>query len=113
MDVVFPLFKLLVTSPDCCNFSDIMESGLATSSTIHSGSHLLGSLGLAHLQVPQMALNMVFSTWGSYFIPLVTTLRFCDLGGQKGDGQNKTEAKKVVEYLSLLHVSCSQVPYLT
>lgn len=112
MDVMFPLFKLLATSPDCFNFSNIMESGLATSSTICSGSLLLGSFGLPHLQVPQMALNLVFSCCGSYLILLDPTLRFHELGGQKGDGQNKIEAKKVVEYLSL-HISCRQVPYLT
>lgn len=93
---MFPLLKLLETSPDCFNFSNIMESGLATSSTICSGSLLLGSFGLPHFQVPQMALNLVFSCCGLYLIPLDPTLRFHELGGQKGDGQNKSEAKKLL-----------------
>jgi len=78
MGVMLPLLQLVGTSPDCHDLSNMMESGLATSSAPADASH----------QVPwtcapsgSLVSNLVFSYSGWFFILPVPAFAFCNLGG--------------------------------
>lgn len=68
--ILFTIFQLAGTLPDCHNFSN-MQSGLATKSTSsaqESGMLLVGSQRFVYIQVPQVGMNLTFTLNGRDFV---------------------------------------------
>lgn len=74
--------------------------------------HLIASHGLVHVLVPQVVSNFIFFYDGRDFISPVPELRFRDLRDEGRAIASENGGKKVIECLSLYHVSCHQVPCL-
>lgn len=97
MGVTFPLFESLGTSPDYHDFSNLMDSGFATSPASSFRT-------LRHIQLGLMDWSsMVDGTSFSWSLPW-------DLGSIVRAIAGEDWGKKVAEYISLLHVSCNEVP---
>lgn len=73
------------------------------------GVHLIRSHGLTYIQVRQRVSSLIISYNGCDFIPPFSALRFRDLRDVGQKIASEKGGKKVVGYLSLLHVICHQV----
>ena len=108
---MFPFFQSLGTSPDCHDFSNIMESGLATTSA--SSLRTLGCIASGPMDFCTFRFCRRSRTWSSLTAGgiLPSWSPSCHLSTREGWGERlpvKTEAKKVVEYLSFLLICCCQ-----
>ena len=56
-----------------------------------------------------MVSNLIFSYNGQFFILPVPAFTFCGLGGMAGAPAGEDWGKKVIDYLSLLHILGDQV----
>jgi len=78
MDEMFPFFQSPGTSPDCHDYSNIMESSLAmtpVNSLRTLGCSSSGPIDLMYIQVPQVVRNLIFSYSGMDFAPPVLILQ--------------------------------------
>lgn len=67
-------FSPVTGDVDCCDFSKMMESGLAITTAKFPqdpGIHVFGFHGLTYVQVPLAVLNLIFSYNRRHFIPPV------------------------------------------
>ncbi|PKU42942.1 hypothetical protein llap_6762 [Limosa lapponica baueri] len=67
------------------------------------------SMILPGTEVLQMVSNLIFSYRDQFLIFLVLAFAFCNLGGVVRALAGEDQGKKVIEYLSLLHVPDNQV----
>lgn len=74
--------------------------------------HLIRSCGFVHLQMPQIFSNLTFSYSRQFFILPVSDFALCDLSSVVGALAGEVWDKKVIEYLSLLHVLGWQASHL-
>ena len=83
---MFPFSQLPGTSPDCHDFSNITEEGLATTSA--SSLRTLGCiLSGMYVQVPQVVTNLIFTYSERVFAPPVPVLQSTDSRGVGKDWQ--------------------------
>ena len=109
MGAIFPFFQSPGSSPDCHDFSHIMESGLPTTSA--NSLRMLGCIfsGPVDLcQVPQVVTNLIFSYSGRDFASPVPVMQSIHSRGVGREAASEDWGKKVIEYLSLALVHCYQ-----
>lgn len=105
---MLPLFQSPGTSPDCHDFVNIMETGLAAKSAVPSRlMHLFGSHGLVQIQVPEVVVNLILRCEG-----LCSPSPYPAVHPFKSAGREvviEDRGKRIVEYLNL-PISCYQFP---
>ena len=114
MGVMFPLFQSVGTSLDCNDFSNMMDSGLATSSASWLGTRgctSSGRMDLCTCRFLRWSQTRSSPYSGLCFILPVPAFAICDLGGVAGALAGEDWGKKVTKYLSLLHIPGNQVSH--
>lgn len=107
---MFLLFQSMGTSPDCHNFSNMMNGGLATSST--SSLRTYGSISsgpcAASCSLDGLELNLLLH-WVVLHHP---SPRFacCDPGDMAGTLASEGQGKKVLEYLAFFTAWVTRSP---
>lgn len=102
MGATFPFFQSREISPDCHYYTNIMKSGLVTTSanSFRTRIHLVWSYRLVFVQVPQVVPNLIISYGGGLCSPSPCALRSKHSRGLKREVTNEDWDKEVVEYLN-------------
>lgn len=90
---LFPLFQSVGVLLNCHDFSNMMESALATSPVFYPQMCLIRSPRLIHPQLPVTVSNLIPSYCGQFLILPIPVFAFCDLGGMMESLLVRKEAK--------------------